>query len=88
MYSLEECERLWAEAGQHGAPEERIERAKAWLPYYAYLAEPTKTMPARQPEDEDGFPLREPRHPRMRFRILLPCCAPPLSLLRACRENS
>ena len=56
MYSLEECERLWAEAGQHGAPEVRIERAKAWLPYYAYLAEPTKTMPARQPEDEDGFP--------------------------------
>ncbi len=39
-------------------------------------------------EDEDGFPLREPRHPRMRFRIQLPCCAPPLSLLRACRENS
>ena len=56
MYSLEECERLWNEAGQHGAPEERVERAKAWLPYYAYLAGSMKTMPARQPEDEDGFP--------------------------------
>lgn len=62
MYSLEECERLWDEAGQHGAPEERIERAKAWLPYYAYLARPMKTMPIQQPENEDGFPavlLRE-----------------------------
>lgn len=56
MYSLEECERLWAEAGQHGAPEDRIARAKAWLPYYAYLAGPMKTMPVCQPEDEDGFP--------------------------------
>lgn len=56
MYSLEECERLWNEAGQHGSPEERIERAKAWLPYYAYLAKPMKTMPVCQQEDEDGFP--------------------------------
>ena len=39
-------------------------------------------------EDEDGFPLREPRHPQMRFRIRLPRYAPPLSFLRACRENS
>jgi putative protease len=39
-------------------------------------------------EDEEGFPLREPRHPQMRFFIRLPCAAPPLSLLRACRENS
>ena len=39
-------------------------------------------------EDGDGFPLREPRHPQMKFRMKLPCQAPPLSLLRACRENS
>ena len=39
-------------------------------------------------EDEEGFPLREPRHPQMRFKIQLPCQAPPLSFLRACRENS
>ena len=39
-------------------------------------------------EDEEGFPLREPRHPQMKFKIQLPCQAPPLSFLRACRENS
>ena len=39
-------------------------------------------------EDMEGFPLREPRHPQMKFKIKLPCQAPPLSFLRACRENS
>ncbi len=39
-------------------------------------------------EDMEGCPLREPRHPQMKFKIQLPCCAPPLSFLRACRENS
>ena len=39
-------------------------------------------------EDGEGFPLREPRHPQMKFRIKLPCQAPALSFLRACRENS
>ena len=39
-------------------------------------------------EDMEGFPLREPRHPQMKFTIQLPCYAPPLSFLRACRENS
>jgi putative protease len=38
--------------------------------------------------DEEGQPLEEPRHPQMKFQIQLPCCAPPLSFLRACRENS
>ena len=56
LYNLEECERLWAEAGQHGSPEERIERARAWLPYYAYIAGQMKSMPVHRPEDEDGFP--------------------------------
>ena len=39
-------------------------------------------------EDLEGFSLQEPRHPQMKFKIQLPCCAPPLSFLRACRENS
>jgi putative protease len=39
-------------------------------------------------EDMEGFPLREPRHPQMKFKIQLPCPAPRLSFLRACRENS
>jgi len=38
--------------------------------------------------DEEGEPLAEPRHPQMKFTIQLPCEAPPLSFLRACRENS
>jgi putative protease len=38
--------------------------------------------------DEEGQPLAEPRHPQMKFTIQLPCYAPPLSFLRACRENS
>ena len=38
--------------------------------------------------DMEGYPLREPRHPQMKFKIQLPCYAPPLSFLRACRENS
>ena len=38
--------------------------------------------------DENGYPLPAPRHPKMKFQIQLPCYAPPLSFLRACRENS
>ncbi len=37
---------------------------------------------------EDGTPLSEPRHPQMLFRMKLPRPAPPLSILRAKRENS
>ena len=62
MYTLDECEKIWDEVGQHGTPEERIERAKTWLPYYAWAAEPLKTAPVREEEDTDGFPaflLRE-----------------------------
>lgn len=62
MYSLEECERIWDEAGQHGAPEERIARAKAWLPYYAFLAGPFQNAPFSLPENDESFPsilLRE-----------------------------
>ncbi len=38
--------------------------------------------------DADGLPLREPRTPQMKFYLDLPVQAPPLSILRACRENS
>ena len=39
-------------------------------------------------EDAEGAPLSEPRHPQMVFRMKLPRPAPPLSVIRACRENS
>ncbi len=38
--------------------------------------------------DEQGQPLSEPRHPQMRFKMALPHPAPPLSIIRACRESS
>ena len=38
--------------------------------------------------DADGFPLTQPRNPQMVFHMKLPRQVPPLSLLRACRENS
>ena len=38
--------------------------------------------------DADGFPLTQPRTPQMVFHMKLPRPVPPLSLLRACRENS
>ena len=56
MYNLEECERLWEEAGQHGAPPERIQRAKAWLPYYSWLAGPYKTADYSLPAEGNSFP--------------------------------
>ena len=39
-------------------------------------------------EDENGWPLTEPRTPQMVFHMKLPRPVPPLSILRACRENS
>ena len=39
-------------------------------------------------EDAEGAPLSEPRHPQMVFHMKLPRPAPPLSIIRACRENS
>ncbi|MGN8897288.1 peptidase U32 family protein [Flavonifractor sp. HCP28S3_F3] len=38
--------------------------------------------------DADGFPLTQPRTPQMVFHMKLPKAVPPLSILRACRENS
>ena len=56
MYSLEECERIWDEAGQHGEPSERVKRAEAWLPYYAYIAGPMLHAPFSLEHTADGFP--------------------------------
>lgn len=39
MYTLEDCIRQWDEAGQHGAPEERVANSRLWEPYYSFLAE-------------------------------------------------
>lgn len=39
MYTLQQCETLWAEAGRHGTPDERIARTRLWEPYYSYLAQ-------------------------------------------------
>ena len=38
--------------------------------------------------DGDGFELTEPKNPQMVFHMKLPKAVPPLSVLRACRENS
>ena len=38
--------------------------------------------------DGTGEPIPQARVPQMTFRMKLPCQAPPLSLVRACRENS
>lgn len=48
---------------------------------------PALRFAAPMMEDADGFTLREPRTPQMVFRMKLPKPAPPLSLLRVCREN-
>lgn len=56
MYSLEECERIWDEIGQHGEPAERVKRAGTWLPYYASIAEPMLRSPFALEQTADGFP--------------------------------
>ncbi len=42
---------------------------------------------AEQLWDEDGSPLEQVRKPQMRFRMKLPVCAPPLSLLRRPKDG-
>lgn len=46
MYTLENCEKLWEEAGQHGTPEQRIGQAGLWEPYYSLMAAPLLLGPA------------------------------------------
>ena len=38
MYTLEQCEKQWDEAGRHGTIMERLDRTERWMPYYAWLA--------------------------------------------------
>lgn len=56
MYSLDECARLWEEAGRHGDAFERIARAQRWLPYYAFLAASVPEEPFALPQEDDSFP--------------------------------
>ena len=42
-YSLNECAEIWEESGRHGIPEERIQRASAWLDYYRFCASQVST---------------------------------------------
>lgn len=39
MYTLDECARLWDEAGRHGDAEERVRRLGQWLPFYSLAAD-------------------------------------------------
>ncbi|MBP3305010.1 MAG: class I SAM-dependent methyltransferase [Oscillospiraceae bacterium] len=50
MYTLENCEALWAEAGKQGTPAERMARTEKWFPYYAYLAKSAASVPFQLPE--------------------------------------
>lgn len=56
MYSLDECARLWEEAGRHGDAAERIALAQRWLPYYAFLAASIPEEPFVLPPEDDSFP--------------------------------
>lgn len=55
MYTLENCEKLWDEAGRHGSAEERIERTKRWEPYYSYLAKKALSAPEKDSLAEPPF---------------------------------
>lgn len=55
MYTLENCARLWNEAGQHGTVPERIARAKQWFPYYSYLAQSMELLPYSLPKEPSPF---------------------------------
>lgn len=55
MYTLEECEKIWDEAGKHGTASERIAQARRWFPYYSYLAGTMKDAPYSLPERPSPF---------------------------------
>lgn len=55
MYTLENCEQLWNEAGQHGSVSERMERTRQWFPYYRFLAESMESIPYALPEAPSPF---------------------------------
>ncbi len=51
MYSIEQAEAYWLEAGNHGSPEERRQRAEKWLPFYSGMAEKCIGKAFKIPED-------------------------------------
>ncbi|MBO4915830.1 MAG: class I SAM-dependent methyltransferase [Oscillospiraceae bacterium] len=55
MYTLEACEKEWDAVGRHGSGAERMERAKLWLPYYAYLAEQERGKPFQRPNRDNDM---------------------------------
>ena len=55
MYTLEACEKEWDAAGRHGSKEERMERAKRWLPYYACLAQRERGKPFHLPDRDNDM---------------------------------
>ena len=55
MTTLEKIEKDWEEAYGLGTPKERVDRAKAWLPYYAYLAAGAADKPFDADADPTGF---------------------------------
>lgn len=55
MYTLENCEKIWDEAGKHGTIEDRVARSKLWEPYYSYLAEKVINMPLAENIYEPPF---------------------------------
>lgn len=55
MLTLEEAIKNWEETGQHGTRQERIERGKKWVPYYAYLAGRQNPEAYTLPEQPNAF---------------------------------
>ena len=87
MYTLEECEKLWDEAGKHGAAPERMTRTRRWFPYYSYLASTMKDVPYSLPEQPNcaSAALSPPRG----YRIARGPCISSLSRMGSqCRSSA
>ena len=52
---LERIEREWESAHRFGTAEERVSRARAWLPYYSWLLKDRKGKPFDPEADPAGF---------------------------------
>lgn len=55
MYTLENCEALWDQAGQFGTPEERMAQSRRWFPYYSFMANLAANAPYHLPETPSPF---------------------------------
>ena len=55
MYTLENCEALWEEAGKHGTADARMARTEKWFPYYEFLAKSMASAPFKLPETPNPF---------------------------------